>query len=127
MRDIFKPFRVVFFVLMIIAVGGSCGGASSREKTIHITYDAANATADQLVQITQAGVDYITANAKSIEDGKAQLAAWHDKINHAKTTLGLLYKAISDAALLNTDQSLSALVQAALVFSTEIQSLKGDK
>lgn len=127
------PFFLIGFLLacvtaaVIAETGCGSNAATLRTKTIRAVYDSANVAGDQLPAIAGDHADAIVKAAKSIEEGKAALAAWRAKVEHVETTRHLIYMAIATAIFLNDKPSLDGLIQTAALFSTEFAELKGAK
>ncbi len=118
-RSRLSPMRWASFVVCAVM---ACG-AGQREKTIAATYQATTIAAAHLVTYEHDREVAIIGHATSEAEGKAQLAAERAKVNHAEKVIAGVYRAIAAAAVLNDDQSLAALVQAALVLSAELHDL----
>lgn len=103
----------------------ACG--SARQKTIRITYEAANIAADQLPQFTEthgkAIIDAAKAKGETREQASAEVEAFLSKAKHADLTLRAVYRMVAAAAVLDDDRSLAALLEVARMLQAELKEL----
>ena len=111
------------FLVILCMLGLVACGPSARLRTIRATYAVANVSADHLAAYSEAHEAQIVAGATSPDDGRAQLVAWRDRVDHAEKVLATLYRAIAAASILDDSHSLTALVQAAVVLRTELTAI----
>lgn len=102
-------------------------GASARQKTIRLTYEATNIAADQLEIFTvthgKAIVDEAHAAGKPKEQARAEVDAFLDKAKKADVTLIAVYRMVAAAAVLDDERSLAALLQVAAMLQQQLKDL----
>jgi len=98
--------------LVALACLSGCG-ASQRDRTIHATYTAVSAARDGFVAYDRIEQASIVTKATSEESGKAQLAAYRASRAKVVEAFEGAFHALAAAALLNDDQSVSAMLLAA--------------
>lgn len=106
---------VALVMLAAIALGMTVGcAASTRQTTIKTALVTVDTTRDAFVAYDVAHQADIVQKAASIDDGKAQLAAYRVTRATVVTVLDSAYHAIAAAAVANDDPSLTG-IEAALV------------
>ena len=103
------------------AIGAEACSGADRQKTIQATLSATNAAGSAFETYDQQHQAAIIATAKDKQSGTAELQAWRINQNELLMLFSAAYQAIAAAAVANDDQSISAMVQAALHLS---QALK---
>lgn len=109
--------------LLVLAIVLSACGASARDKTIRATFNATNVAADHLVTFSKEQEAKIVAEATSLPDGEAKLAAFRTKVDKAELALASVYRAIAVAALAKDDKSVVTLLQVAAILKDELTAL----
>lgn len=110
--------KALFLVIALAACG-----ASARETVIRDTYAVATTATTQLEVFSRDHEAKIVAGAKDRADGEAKLSAWRAQVAKVELARAAVYRAISAAAALNSDQSTAALLAAALLLHQELHDL----
>lgn len=113
---------VVAAATVALLLLSACAG-STREKTIHATYDTTNVAADHLMSYSHDHEANILKTATTTTVAEKELADFRAKVDHADKSLKLVYQAIATALILNDEVSLTALLKVADVWITELKDL----
>lgn len=97
----------------------------ARRDTIQAVFTATDTAAQGLVAFDAQRQAAIVAAAVTQEQGEARLQIYRGERAKVEALLASLYRSIAAAALLNDDQSLAAVAQAAALFHTALAELKG--
>lgn len=122
--DVATKTTTTLLVLLAATTLLACG-ASTRQKAIDTGLASLNAARDGFVTFDALHQEQIVAKATTLEEGKAQLAAWREKRKRVVDAFVIAYRALSTAALLNDDQSLAAFITAAATVAKTIDELTG--
>lgn len=112
----------VGLVLCVLLAVTACG-ASARDTAIRDTFTVTNSATLTLEAANRKQEAAIIAGAASLDDGKAKLAAYRAKVATVEAALDAVYRAISAAAAVNTDQSLASMAAAALTLKQALADL----
>lgn len=118
-RRIGAPIAALLLMAWILA---ACT-ASAREKTIAGTYVAVNTASAGLVAFDARHQDDLVVGAPDEASGKTALAEYRAKRELAVKAIDAAFRAIATAAVLEDDQSLAAMLAAALIVKQELQEL----
>jgi hypothetical protein len=108
--------------IAIIWLLAGCG-ASAREKTLSATFVATHAAAVELTSYADRREGEIVKDATSADDGRAKLAAFRAKVDHAEKAIDAVYELVKIAALLKDEQSLAILIQAAITLTSDLKDM----
>lgn len=115
--------RPLPLLLVLLVVLGACG-ASSRTKALQANLFALNVARDTLLEVSRTREGQIVADAKTKEDGRAELDAWRARVDPVVEALAKGYRVIAAAALLSDSQSASeagAAVASALALARSLK------
>jgi hypothetical protein len=119
--------RHVIAVLAFVLAFTACG-QSMREKTIHTTLVATNATREAFVTYDEHKQLDIAEHAPTEAEAIAQLDAYKAKRDRLVAAFEHMYRALAIAAVLNDDaKSLADVVEAARILEAEIKAITGGK
>jgi hypothetical protein len=119
--------RPILTTIAFVLAFTACG-PSMREKTIHTTLVATNASREAFVTYDENKQLAIVEGAPTEVEGIAQLNAYHAKRDKLAAAFEHLYRAIAIATVLQHDsKSLAAVVEAAKILGDEINALTGGK
>lgn len=115
-----RPTPILLLVVLAIA---ACG-ANKREKTLNATLAAVNVVRETFHAFDDAHQDTIIERATSLEQGRAELAAYREKQAKVVALLVAAYRAIGVAAVASKDDaSLRAAVDAFKLLSAAVEEL----
>jgi hypothetical protein len=112
--------------VLLVGVLVSCA-ASQRESTIKAALVTADATRDAFLAYDSDQQTAIVAKATSLDDGRAQLAAYRARRAKVQDALDVTYRAIAVAVTLNDVRSLETLQAALGQVTAALADLKGAK
>lgn len=113
-----------FGLTILGCVLGTGCGPGAREKTIQTTVASLDAASKAFVSYDAQKQHQIIQDAKDKPTADAGLATWRAEQAKVELMLAAGYRAAAVAQQLNDDQSLSSMVQAALIVAQELQALK---
>jgi hypothetical protein len=112
--------------IVAFALAFTACGPSLREKTIHTTLVATNATREAFVTYDEHKQLDIVEHAPTEAEGLAQLEAYKARRDRLVAAFEHLYRALAIAAVLNDDAtSLSNVIEAARILEAEIKAVTG--
>jgi V8-like Glu-specific endopeptidase len=110
------------WVALVLALLVACS-ASARQKTIATTFAATDVARATFVAFDEAHQKAIVAKATDRASAEKAFAEYYDTRQKVVDTFTVTYRAIAAAAVINTDQSLSAMLQAAVILSGALKAL----
>ena len=115
-------------ILLLLFCGLILGcGAAARQRTIRLTYEAANIADEQLRAFTEVHakeiVDVGHAAGKTKEQTGIEQDAFLAKANKVHVTVNAVLRMVAAAAALNDDKSLAAMLSIAKIMSDELKEL----
>lgn len=101
-------------------------GASAREKTLHATLLATDASRDAFIAYDERKQLDISHNAPTEVEGIAQLNSYHAKRDHVEAAFQGFYRAVAIATVLQHDgKSIAGVLAAYKILSDELKALTG--
>lgn len=126
-----KPNPVVLLVAIVLAataLASTACGASKREKTLNTTLAAVNVARETFNAFDDAHQDKIIERATSLEQGRADLAAYREKQTRVVGLFIAAYRAIGVAAVASKDDaSLRAAIDALKALTGAIDDITKDE
>jgi hypothetical protein len=118
--------RIVTTLAFVLAF--TACAPSMREKTIHATLVATNASREAFVTFDENRQLAIVENAPTREEALAQIEAYRKKRDRLVVAYEHVYRAIAIATVLQADaRSLANVIAAAKILESEIKALTGGK
>jgi hypothetical protein len=111
-------------VVLLLGLLTSCAG-NSRQQALTTALTTLNAMRDALVAFDEPHQAQIVAAAKSLEDGKAKLAAYRANRDHVAAALLTAYSALALAAADSSGDRLKLAFEALLQVQQMVQCLTG--
>jgi hypothetical protein len=126
-----RPNPVVLLVAIALAAAAlltTACGSSKREKTLNTTLAAVNVARETFAAFDDSHQDAIIERATSLEQGRAELAAYREKQAKVVGLFIAAYRAIGVAAVASKDDaSLRAAVDALKALTSAIDDLTKDE
>jgi hypothetical protein len=124
------PLRSVLVVLLVL-LGLTACGASSRTKALRVNLVALNTARDTVLAISKERekqlYDGCNPPTCTKEEGHARVEAWQKKVDAAVAAIDLAYKATHDAGLLGDAKSAADAAAAAKKALDTYEQLKKEK
>jgi hypothetical protein len=102
-------------LLLLVVVLAACG-ASSRTKALRAAHISVNVTRDTVLEVSRTRetqiVDACNPPSCTLEQGRAQLAAWRGKVDDVVGKLATAYRLLAAAALGSDAESASEAIKA---------------
>ena len=124
-------------VALVVLLGLTACGASSRTKALRVNLVALNTARDTMLAISKERekqlYDTCLEEVKRVpptcsqEEGHTRVDAWQKKVDEAVTAIDLAYKAVHDAGLLGDAKSAADAVAAAKKALDTYEQLKKEK
>lgn len=106
MKTLRSSVSIVAWAMILVAVLGC--GASQREKTLKAAFITVNATRDGFTTFDKDHQQQIVDAAKSLEEGKAALAAYRVERDKMLAVFDDVYRALTAAVVTEDTGSLTA-------------------